>query len=173
MRRATTPKYTNQNDAAQYLFMPFAPSRTVIDDIEPETDPNEVEEAAPRTSHGDEDDEEHEGRHSMHDGPARGGTAHEKQRKAGMVNAVLAAAKEAEVSPDAFALGAVLAQTDFDPMVLSGAVTSQQLQSNLEALAVAKTLQSSAGSALLDETLARVRMDPLAYWTERGALAWN
>ena len=71
--------------------------RAIIDDIEPETDPNEVEEAAPRTSHGDEDDEEHEGRHSMHDGPARGGTAHEKQRKAGMVNAVLAAANARRV----------------------------------------------------------------------------
>eukprot|EP01052_Picozoa_sp_SAG31_P070136 SAG31_NODE_28979_length_402_cov_1.696370_2_plen_70_part_01 len=52
------------------------------------------------------------------------------------VQVLRAAARQLCCGPDALALAAVLAQ-DFKPAVLSGAVTAAQLESNMQALAVA------------------------------------
>jgi aryl-alcohol dehydrogenase-like predicted oxidoreductase len=65
---------------------------------------------------------------------------------------------------DALALAAVLAQPWADS-VLSGAATTDQLRSNLQALAVP-----------WDDEAARLRTlaeTPDEYWRRRGALAWN
>ena len=45
------------------------------------------------------------------------------------------------MAPDALALAAIMAQP-FEPMVLSGAVTSQQLRSNLRALELCDQLKA-------------------------------
>lgn len=74
--------------------------------------------------------------------------------------AVLAA--ELEVTPDAAALAAVLAQPWAD-MVLSGAGNTDQLAQNLAALRV----QVPA------DTLPELTMDARTYWQERAALPWN
>lgn len=69
------------------------------------------------------------------------------------------------VAVDALALAAVLAQPWGD-IVLSGATTVAQLQSNLEAHRVvvpADTLERLRG----------VAVDPVTYWDERGSLAWT
>ena len=45
-----------------------------------------------------------------------------------------------QVAPDALALAAIMAQP-FEPMVLSGAVTPKQLQSNMEAVQLCERLK--------------------------------
>ena len=45
-----------------------------------------------------------------------------------------------QVAPDALALAAIMAQP-FEPMVLSGAVTLKQLQSNMEAVQLCERLK--------------------------------
>ncbi|WP_294178826.1 aldo/keto reductase [uncultured Schumannella sp.] len=64
-------------------------------------------------------------------------------------------------SADAFAIGAVLAQPWAD-IVLSGAVTVEQLHSNLAA--------REPGVAAAD--LAALTIDPAQYWAERSARGW-
>ena len=82
---------------------------------------------------------------------------------------LLKAAEAMEVAPDSLALAAIMAQP-FQPMVLSGAVTISQLESNLEAVALSEHLKgSTALSSLMSESI----MDPEAYWKERSALTWN
>ena len=83
---------------------------------------------------------------------------------------VLQYAQHLECKPDALALGCILAQP-FEPRVLSGAVTSDQLQSNWNATKVAKQLQ--AKPELLNEIMDSCVMNSEAYWSERSALAWN
>lgn len=64
-------------------------------------------------------------------------------------------------SEDAFAIGAVLAQPWAD-IVLSGAVTVEQLRTNL----AAREPDAAADS------LAALALDPAQYWTERSARTW-
>ncbi|MFW8626739.1 aldo/keto reductase [Deinococcus sp. ME38] len=81
----------------------------------------------------------------------------------GDVPAPLAAlAAELEVTPDAAALAAVLAQPWAD-MVLSGAGNTDQLAQNLAALRV----QVPA------DALPELTLDARTYWQERAALPWN
>ena len=83
---------------------------------------------------------------------------------------LVAKAAELDVAPDALALAAVLAQP-FRPHVLSGAVTADQLASNLGADACARRLADDPD--LLAELMRACRQDGAAYWKDRGALAWN
>ena len=83
---------------------------------------------------------------------------------------VLKYAKQLDCEPDQLALGFILAQP-FQPRVLSGAVTPEQLESNLLALQVSETLQDNP--LLLKEIADACVMDSEAYWAERSALAWN
>jgi aryl-alcohol dehydrogenase-like predicted oxidoreductase len=66
---------------------------------------------------------------------------------------------------DALALAAALAQPWAD-VVLSGAATIDQLQSNAAALPVAWDDEAAAH-------LAALATDPVAYWTERSRLPWT
>jgi aryl-alcohol dehydrogenase-like predicted oxidoreductase len=70
-------------------------------------------------------------------------------------------ALHAGTTPDALALAAALAQPWVD-VVLSGAVTVEQLRSNLVALELDPTLE-----------LPQLAEDPARYWDERAALPWN
>ena len=71
-------------------------------------------------------------------------------------------ARALEVTPDAVALAAALAQPWAD-VVLSGATTTAQLRSNLRAL----DLRLDAG------VLADLATSPAHYWQERSGLGWN
>mmetsp|Transcript_18621 Transcript_18621/g.36985 ORF Transcript_18621/g.36985 Transcript_18621/m.36985 type:complete len:223 (+) Transcript_18621:648-1316(+) len=76
-------------------------------------------------------------------------------------------------STDALALGAILAQP-FQPRVLSGAVTKEQLRSNLDALSVAEKLMGTEeGKEVLKELMDECKMESEEYWKERSALKWN
>jgi aryl-alcohol dehydrogenase-like predicted oxidoreductase len=68
-------------------------------------------------------------------------------------------------TPDALALAAALAQPWVD-VVLSGAATVAQLESNLEALTLHQRPE------LVDQ-LDVIPEDPLTYWQKRAALSWN
>ena len=74
------------------------------------------------------------------------------------------------VSPDALALAAVMVQP-FEPLVLSGAVTVAQLESNAGAAEAARALR--AQPQLLADLLEDMRVAPEDYWAERSALQWN
>jgi aryl-alcohol dehydrogenase-like predicted oxidoreductase len=78
---------------------------------------------------------------------------------------LLDAAREREVEPDALALAAALAQPWAD-VVLSGAATVEQLESNLAAYAVHYGEE-------LDRRLAPLVEPAEAYWATRAGLAWN
>jgi aryl-alcohol dehydrogenase-like predicted oxidoreductase len=69
------------------------------------------------------------------------------------------------VTLDAIAIAAVLAQPWAD-VVLSGAVTTSQLDANLTALSVQLSEEELADLAGLAET-------PADYWAKRSALPWN
>jgi aryl-alcohol dehydrogenase-like predicted oxidoreductase len=75
--------------------------------------------------------------------------------------ALLAAARERRTTPDALALAAALAQP-WATVVLSGAATVEQLESNLAARDVA-----------WDGGLDELAEDPEEYWSTRSSLAWN
>jgi aryl-alcohol dehydrogenase-like predicted oxidoreductase len=75
------------------------------------------------------------------------------------------AAGELGATPDALALAAALAQPWAD-VVLSGATTVDQLQSNLAALEVGYDEE-------LDRRLAPLVEEPAEYWSTRAALPWN
>jgi len=79
-------------------------------------------------------------------------------------------AKQLGCQPDSLALGCVLAQP-FEPRVLSGAVTAEQLESNFKALQVSKQLKENP--ELLSEIMNACVMKSEDYWSERSALAWN
>ena len=78
---------------------------------------------------------------------------------------LVAAAAERGVTPDALALAAVLAQPWAD-VVLSGAATVAQLESNLAATGV-------AWDEALEGALAGLAEEPGPYWERRSALPWN
>ena len=73
--------------------------------------------------------------------------------------------------PDQLALGCILAQP-FRPRVLSGAVTPEQLESNLKALDVSEQILEK-DTDLLKEIMEQTVMDSEEYWTERSNLSWN
>ena len=73
-------------------------------------------------------------------------------------------------STDQLALACILAQP-FEPRVLSGAVTPDQLSSNLAALHISEKLKEDKD--LLKEIMAACVVDSEMYWKERSALAWN
>ena len=83
----------------------------------------------------------------------------------GDVPELAAAARTTGRTEDALALAAVLAQPWVD-VVLSGATTVGQLQSNLLALTL------NLGPDVL-ELLEAIGEDPDTYWEERSELAWN
>ena len=74
-------------------------------------------------------------------------------------------AERLDTTVDAVALAAVLARPWAD-VVLSGAVTPEQLRSNLCALEVPWSAETEA-------RLESVTMEPAEYWRERSALPWN
>lgn len=75
-----------------------------------------------------------------------------------------AAAAAHDVSVDAIALAAALAQPWAD-VVLMGAVTAAQLQSNLRAREIAERAERAP-------RLAGLALEPEQYWKERSALPW-
>jgi aryl-alcohol dehydrogenase-like predicted oxidoreductase len=80
----------------------------------------------------------------------------------GAVPELAEAAREAGATPDAVALAGVLAQPWVD-VVLSGAASVGQLESNLGALSL--EVDPGALDGLVE--------DPETYWEKRGALPWN
>lgn len=78
---------------------------------------------------------------------------------------VRAVAAEHDVGPDAIAIAAALAQP-FTDVVISGAVTSAQLDANLRGVAV--TLREAD-----QDRLAVVVEEPASYWAARAALPWT
>ena len=76
-----------------------------------------------------------------------------------------ATARERGASEDAVALAAALARPWAD-VVLSGAATVAQLESNLSALDVSWDDE-------LEQRLAGLVKEPAAYWSERADLPWN
>lgn len=84
--------------------------------------------------------------------------------------AILEYSQKLNCEPDQLALACILAQP-FCPRVLSGAVTPEQLSSNLKAQEVAQQLLQN--KALLLEIMDATRIDSETYWSDRAALAWN
>src|SRR5262249_40092609 len=82
----------------------------------------------------------------------------------GKEQGMLEVARELELTPDVIALAAVLDQPWAD-VVLSGAVTPEQLMSNLKALDVVIDDPLRAGLQRLAEPAER-------YWAERSRLPW-
>jgi aryl-alcohol dehydrogenase-like predicted oxidoreductase len=74
-------------------------------------------------------------------------------------------ADDHSVSPDAVAIAAALAQPWAD-VVLSGAVTVDQLRSNLTAVDVQLSEEDR-------DRLDRMAEEPTDYWTKRAGLRWN
>ena len=83
----------------------------------------------------------------------------------GETDPLLEAAHERGVEPDALALAAALARPWAD-VVLSGAATVEQLESNLGA----RTIRYDGELA---RTLAPLAEEPETYWATRAGLAWN
>jgi aryl-alcohol dehydrogenase-like predicted oxidoreductase len=83
----------------------------------------------------------------------------------GAAPALAAAARSRGVDEDQLALAAVLARPWAD-VVLSGAGTVAQLESNLGAASV-------AWDSALEDSLAALAEPPDAYWEARSRLAWN
>lgn len=93
---------------------------------------------------------------------------------------------ELNCTPDQLALGAILAQP-FQPRVLSGAVTPEQLSSNLGAMypitgddvGVVEKLTSTTeinegeGKEILQHLMKDCCMESERYWKDRTALKWN
>jgi aryl-alcohol dehydrogenase-like predicted oxidoreductase len=79
-------------------------------------------------------------------------------------------AKRLSCAPDALALGCILAQP-FRPRVLSGAVTPEQLETNLKASELSDILK--ADHTLLDSIMKDCAMESEDYWNDRSQLAWN
>jgi aryl-alcohol dehydrogenase-like predicted oxidoreductase len=69
---------------------------------------------------------------------------------------------------DQIALACILAQP-FKARVLSGAITPEQLSSNLEAMEIVDTIKDTDLKQIMDSCI----MSSEEYWNERSALAWN
>lgn len=72
---------------------------------------------------------------------------------------------------DQLALACILAQP-FQPRVLSGAVTPEQLSSNAEAIKLSERLKIDDVD-LLNDIMKECLMESEQYWKDRSALAWN
>jgi aryl-alcohol dehydrogenase-like predicted oxidoreductase len=83
---------------------------------------------------------------------------------------VLEYSQRLNCKPDQLALGCILAQP-FRPRVLSGAVTPEQLDSNVKAFEIADKLQNE--HELLEDIMSRCVMSSEQYWDERASLQWN
>ena len=83
----------------------------------------------------------------------------------GSVRPLLEAAASSGVTPDALVLGAALAQPWSD-VVLSGAATVSQLESNLAAVELSTEADALAEVSVSSE-------DPETYWQTRARLSWN
>jgi aryl-alcohol dehydrogenase-like predicted oxidoreductase len=83
---------------------------------------------------------------------------------------ILEYSKKLSCSPDQLALACILAQP-FHPRVLSGAVTPDQLESNLRAEEIAEQLRDDP--VILAEIMEKTRMESDVYWSDRSMLAWN
>ena len=83
----------------------------------------------------------------------------------GVIPELSEAARSAGTTPDALALATVLARPWAD-VVLSGAATVEQLQSNLAALAIPVDPE-------LHERLGAIAEDTIGYWQTRAELPWN
>jgi aryl-alcohol dehydrogenase-like predicted oxidoreductase len=83
----------------------------------------------------------------------------------GAIGEVTEWAQRAGTTPDALALAAALSQPWAD-VVLSGAATPGELQSNLAALTLKLPIE------LLNE-LDQIRQEPIDYWSTRAQLPWN
>ena len=83
---------------------------------------------------------------------------------------ILEYAKKLSCTSDALALGCILAH-EFQPRVLSGSVTPNQLVSNLKASEIAEKLRDEPD--LLEEIMSKCVMNSEEYWRERSALEWN
>ncbi|WP_251858056.1 aldo/keto reductase [Herbiconiux sp. L3-i23] len=70
-------------------------------------------------------------------------------------------AEERGSTPEALALGAVLAQ-EWADIALTGAVTAEQVAENAEAVPVA-----------VDAELDALRVEPIRYWADRSARSWS
>jgi len=79
-------------------------------------------------------------------------------------------AKQLSCTPDQLSLAFILAQP-FEPRVLSGAITPEQLASNMKAMELSKKLKEDP--SLLKEIAEKCVMDSEEYWADRSALAWN
>jgi aryl-alcohol dehydrogenase-like predicted oxidoreductase len=77
-------------------------------------------------------------------------------------------AQQLGTTVDALALAAIIAQP-FKPMVLSGATTVEQLESNAQALQLVGRLDAG----VLQQLMAAMVQPAEEYWAERAQLAWN
>jgi aryl-alcohol dehydrogenase-like predicted oxidoreductase len=84
----------------------------------------------------------------------------------GDVTELADAAANAGSTPDALALAVVLAQPWAD-VVLSGAASVEEVESNLTALAL------QLEPRLVEQLLDTIHQDPSSYWQMRAALPWN
>ncbi len=85
-------------------------------------------------------------------------------------SAVIRYSEQLACQPDQLALAVILAQP-FQPRVLSGAVTPEQLESNFQVASVQEKLQ--ANPSLLKEIMEACVVPSEEYWAERAALEWN
>ena len=83
---------------------------------------------------------------------------------------VIKYAEQLGCEPDQLALGCILAMP-FEPRVLSGAVSADQLESNFKALEVSERLKKNP--QLLSEIMNSCGANSEEYWNDRSALAWN
>ncbi|PNY81550.1 aldo/keto reductase [Deinococcus koreensis] len=81
-------------------------------------------------------------------------------------------ARTLQLTPDAVALAAALAQPWAD-VVLSGAATPGQLADNLRALQIAVGADGVGAGGVGSDDLRELTLSPEAYWAQRGGLAWN
>lgn len=84
--------------------------------------------------------------------------------------AIIKYAKQLGCEPDSLALACILAQP-FEPRVLSGAITPDQLESNFKAIEVSEKLKEEP--ELLTEIMSACVVNSEQYWADRSALAWN
>lgn len=93
------------------------------------------------------------------------GVANGRLTSRGAPPALVEAARDRGVTPDALALAAVLARP-WAGIVLSGAATTAQLAENLTASAVTWDDET-------EKALAGLAEDPETYWARRAALPWS
>jgi aryl-alcohol dehydrogenase-like predicted oxidoreductase len=84
--------------------------------------------------------------------------------------AIIKYSKQLGCEPDSLALACILAQP-FEPRVLSGAITPDQLESNFKAIEVSEKLKEEP--ELLTEIMSACVVNSEQYWADRSALAWN